>query len=60
MSSASSEARSRGRWGGSQRPAHFWGLALASADLERTVQAFAPHVGANLGIMASDKPERST
>jgi hypothetical protein len=33
------------RMGGSERPAHFWGLALASVDLERTVQAFAPHAG---------------
>ncbi len=34
-----------GRMGGAGRPAHFWGLALASVDLERTVRAFAPHVG---------------
>ncbi len=34
------------RGGGIGRPAHFWGLALVSADLERTVSAFAPHVGA--------------
>jgi hypothetical protein len=32
------------RRGGTQRPAQFWGLALASADLERTVRAFEPHV----------------
>jgi hypothetical protein len=32
------------RGGGIERPAHFWGLALLSGDLERTVAAFAPHV----------------
>jgi hypothetical protein len=33
------------RHGGDQRPAHFWGLALCCAELERCVEAFGPHVG---------------
>ncbi|HEX3510541.1 MAG TPA: VOC family protein [Solirubrobacteraceae bacterium] len=33
------------RHGGSDRPAHFWGLALISADLDATAAAFAPHCG---------------
>jgi hypothetical protein len=33
------------RHGGERRPAHFWGLAMCSGDLERTVDAFGPHVG---------------
>lgn len=32
------------RHGGVDRPAQFWGLALLSVDLERTVRAFSPHV----------------
>ncbi|HMD57478.1 MAG TPA: hypothetical protein VKG82_08410 [Solirubrobacteraceae bacterium] len=31
--------------GGAERPAHFWGLALLCADLERTAAAFEPHLG---------------
>jgi len=33
------------RAGGSARPAQFWGLALLSEDLERTVEQLSPHVG---------------
>jgi hypothetical protein len=29
--------------GGSDRPAHFWGLALLSEDLDRTAAAFGEH-----------------
>lgn len=32
------------REGGPDRPAHFWGLALLSPDIERTAGAFAPHL----------------
>lgn len=31
--------------GGGERPARLWGLALLSADLERTVDAFGEHAG---------------
>jgi hypothetical protein len=31
--------------GGTQRPAHFWGLALLSEDIERTAAAFGEHCG---------------
>jgi catechol 2,3-dioxygenase-like lactoylglutathione lyase family enzyme len=31
--------------GGADRPAHFWGLALLSDDLDATAAAFAPHCG---------------
>jgi hypothetical protein len=33
------------RGGGPDRPAHFWGLAFLSTDLERTAAAFREHVG---------------
>jgi hypothetical protein len=33
------------RAGGPERPAHFWGLALLSDDLEQTVAALGDHVG---------------
>ncbi|HMD51190.1 MAG TPA: hypothetical protein VKG62_00635, partial [Solirubrobacteraceae bacterium] len=33
------------RTGGPDRPTRFWGLALLAEDLDRTVAAFAPHVG---------------
>jgi hypothetical protein len=33
------------RSGGPDRPAHFWGLALLVADLERTVKELGPHAG---------------
>ncbi len=33
------------RGGGAQRPAHFWGLALQVADLERAVASLEPNVG---------------
>ena len=33
------------RSGGPDRPAIFWGLALLTADIERTAAAFSPHVG---------------
>jgi hypothetical protein len=33
------------RRGGTERPAHFWGLALLVADIERTVQALGEHCG---------------
>jgi hypothetical protein len=33
------------RAGGPTRPAHFWGLALLSADLDETVARMAPHAG---------------
>jgi hypothetical protein len=33
------------RAGGSERPARFWGLALLSEDLDRTVAAMGEHVG---------------
>jgi hypothetical protein len=32
------------RAGGTDRPARFWGLALLVADVERSAEAFAPHV----------------
>jgi len=32
------------RHGGSDRPAHFWGLALLVSDIERAAVRFAPHV----------------
>jgi hypothetical protein len=31
--------------GDTARPAHFWGLALLSADIDATAAAFAPHCG---------------
>ena len=31
--------------GGADRPARLWGLALIAPDLDRTVQALAPHAG---------------
>jgi catechol 2,3-dioxygenase-like lactoylglutathione lyase family enzyme len=34
------------RDGGADRPAKFWGLALLVDDIERSVQAFSPHVSA--------------
>lgn len=33
------------RTGGREHPARFWGLALLVEDLDRTVQALAPHAG---------------
>jgi hypothetical protein len=33
------------RQGGADRPARLWGLALIAPDLDRTVQALAPHAG---------------
>jgi hypothetical protein len=33
------------RAGGPTRPAHFWGLALLVADLDKTVASMAPHAG---------------
>ena len=33
------------RAGGTDRPAFFWGLALRSEDLERTVDGLGEHVG---------------
>jgi len=35
-----------GRAGGAARPARFWGLALASEDLDATLARMAPHAGA--------------
>jgi Glyoxalase/Bleomycin resistance protein/Dioxygenase superfamily len=32
------------RHGGSDRPAHFWGLALLVADIDQAAASFAPHV----------------
>lgn len=32
--------------GGEDRPAHFWGLALLVADIDRTAAAMAPHASA--------------
>jgi len=33
------------RHGGCARPAHFWGLALLTPDIDRAAAAFAPHAG---------------
>lgn len=33
------------RAGGTERPVHFWGLALVVEDLDRTAEQLAPHVG---------------
>jgi hypothetical protein len=33
------------RFGGAERPAHFWGLALLSGDLEQTVEVLGEHAG---------------
>ena len=41
--------------GGIDAPARFWGLALVSDDLERTVEAFGEHVGE---IRPAVQPER--
>ena len=42
---AAEPAEVSARAGGPQRPAFFWGLALLTADIERTAAAFAPHDG---------------
>jgi hypothetical protein len=47
------EAVARG--GGPDHPARFWGLALLTEDLERTLAAFGPHVGS---IRAAVQPGR--
>ena len=33
------------RYGGPDRPARFWGLALLVGDIERTVEELGEHVG---------------
>ncbi len=43
------------RSGGAERPAHFWGLALLTGDLERTVEGLGEHAGGIRGAVQAGR-----